>query len=216
MIKAILFDFGGVFIESPFSAIADVAADMQVDVGLLQQITFGDYHIDGDHPWHRLERGEITLDETRNLILLEGEKHGLKTDIYEMLARFATVERGIRGTLVDKALEWQQRGLRLAMITNNIREFTSWRTAFPFVLDEVFELVADSSHLGVRKPNRQIFDYALQQMQLQPEEVLFLDDYPANIAAAKALGIKGFVVQGLIENTIAWVEQQLSQSLAVS
>lgn len=211
MIKAILFDFGGVYIESPFSAIADVAKDMNVPVELLQQITFGDYHIDGEHPWHRLERGEISLEQTRELIILEGEKHNIKTDIYEMLARFASVERGIRGPLVDKTLEWKKRGYRIGMITNNIKEFTSWRSAFPFTLEEVFEVVADSSALGVRKPNVLIYQHALNQLGIEPHEALFLDDYPDNIEAAKNLGINSFVVEDPIENTIAWVEMQLGE-----
>jgi putative hydrolase of the HAD superfamily len=212
MIKAILFDFGGVYIESPFSAIADVAADMHVPVDLLQQITFGNYHIDSDHPWHRLERGEISLEQTRELILLKGEKHHLKTDIYEMLARFASVERGICGPLVDKTLEWKHRGYLIGMITNNLKEFTSWRSAFPFALEEVFDVIADSSALGVRKPNASIYQYALKQLGIAPSEALFLDDYQANIEAANKLGLRGFVVEGPIENTITWVEEQLKKN----
>jgi epoxide hydrolase-like predicted phosphatase len=211
MIKAILFDFGGVYVQSPFNAIDEVALEMQVDAELLKHITFGEYHIDGEHPWHRLERGEITLDEARLLIIAEGEKHQLKTDIYEMLVRFANVDRGIRGPLVDKTIEWKQRGYKIAMVTNNIKEFTSWREAFPFVLDDVFDVVADSGFLGVRKPNAGIFEYALNQLQLKPEETLFLDDYPANVAAANALGIHGFVVDGPITEAIAWVDKQLKK-----
>ncbi len=212
MIKAILFDFGGVYIESPFSAIADVAKDMGVPVDSVQQITFGNYHVDSDHPWHRLERGEITLEQARDLILLEGKKHHLKTDIYEMLARFASVERGICGPLVDKTLEWKKRGYQIGMITNNLKEFTSWRSAFPFALEEVFDVIADSSALGVRKPNASIYQHALNQLGIKPHEALFLDDYPANIEAANRLGLSGFVVEGPIENTIDWIEEQLKKN----
>jgi len=210
MIKAILLDFGGVYIQSPFAVIGEVAADMQVSEELLLKIIFGDYDIDGGHPWHRLERGEILLDEARLLILQEGEKHQLKTDIYEMLARFAGVDRGIRGPLVEKTLEWKQAGYKLGMITNNIKEFTSWRTAFPFDLTEVFDVVADSSYLGMRKPDPMIYQYVLKQLDIAPEEALFLDDYPSNVHAAQALGIHAFQVGSDIQLAIDWVDEQLA------
>lgn len=209
MIRAIYFDFGGVFIESQFAAIDQVAQDMGVEPALLQRITFGDYHEDSQHPWHRLERGEISLDQTRELIILEGERHGLKTDIYEMLARFAGVERQMCMPLIDKVREWKGRGLKTGMITNNIREFTSWKTAFPLPLEQMFDVVADSSALGMRKPGHGIYLHALQQLGVQPQEAIFLDDYPANIEAARQLGMHGVLVEGPIGNAIACVEALL-------
>lgn len=209
MIKAVLLDFGGVYIESPFAALADVAAEMGVDYERLSQITFGDYHADNDHAWHQLERGEISLEQAREAILRLGAQQQLETDIYQMFARFAGMERMMRGPLLDKTLEWRERGLKLGMITNNIREFTGWRELFPFALDEVFEYVADSCYLGLRKPNPEIFHHTLNALGLKPGEALFLDDYPSNVAAAEACGIQSFLVQGPIEDSIRWVEEQL-------
>lgn len=209
MIKAIFFDFGGVFIDSPFVVISEVAADMGIDDALLQSITFGDYDIDSDHPWHKLERGEIGLEDARQAILLEGEKYGLKTDIYDMFVRFATIDKGIRGPLVEKLNEWKLQGLTLGLITNNLKEFNSWKTAFPFVLDTVFTVLADSSQLGMRKPDPEIYAYALRQAGVEPSEALFVDDHPSNVAAAIALGMQAFVVKGNIQHTINWIDEQL-------
>ena len=110
MIKAILFDFGGVYFDSPFSIIETVAEELNLSSKLLKSIIFGSYHEDGDHPWHKLERGEIDLEQTRELILEEGKKHGLETDIYIMFARFVEIDRSLRQELADKTIEWKDRG----------------------------------------------------------------------------------------------------------
>ncbi|HEY9033792.1 MAG TPA: HAD family phosphatase [Pseudomonadales bacterium] len=211
MIKAILFDFGGVYMDSPFAAIGNIALEKNIDPALLKQVVFGSYHLDSDHPWHRLERGEISLEQAREGIIEEGRKHQLDTDIYQLLARFADVERGLRKPLLDKTLEWQQRGLQLALVTNNIREFTGWRKLFPFAVDEVYHTISDSSELGIRKPDPAIYQHTLQQLGIEPRQALFLDDYPSNVEAARALGINGFVVEDDINPAIDWVEQQLAQ-----
>lgn len=210
MIKAILFDFGGVYAESPFSIVNEIAVEMGVEPALLHKIVFGEYHNDGDHPWHRLERGEISLEKARELIIEEGKKHDLDTDIFVIFIRFADVDRSIRGPLVDKTLEWHKKGVKLAIITNHIKEASSWREQFPFDVNEVFEAIADSSELGVRKPNAGIYQHALDKLGVAADEALFLDDYPENIHAAEALGIHGFLVDGPIEDAIQWVDGKLA------
>ncbi len=210
MIKAILFDYGGVYADSPFAAIKDVADDMGLDADLLKAITFGDMYIDGDHPWHRLEKGEITLEEAREGILAEGEKHDLKTDIYEMFARFAGVDKTMCEPLIAKTLEWKERGLKLAMVTNNLKEFSHWRDTFPYDVKEVYDVEFDSCLVGIRKPDPRVFEQVIEQLGIKPEEALFLDDHLPNVESAESVGIKSFVVQGDIQDTIDWVESHLN------
>ena len=64
-IEAVLFDFGGVFTESPFLAAHEAGEELGIDVDVAFDLCFGTYHDDGDHPWHRLERGETTLEDKR-------------------------------------------------------------------------------------------------------------------------------------------------------
>ena len=80
-------------------------------------------------------------------------------------------------------------GYRTGIITNNVREFgDGWRALIP--VDELFEFVVDSSHVGVRKPDPRIFALALEQLGCpDPASCVFLDDHPANVAAARALGM---------------------------
>jgi len=209
MIKAILFDYGGVYADSPFAAIDDVASDMGLDADLLKKITFGDMYQDGEHPWHRLERGEISLEEAREGILAEGEKHSLKTDIYEMFARFAGVDKTMCQPLIDQTLIWKERGLKLAMVTNNLKEFSHWRDTFPYDVKEVYDVEFDSCLAGIRKPNPEVFIQVLKALNIEASEAVFLDDHIPNVQAAESVGIASFVVQGDIQNSIDWVESKL-------
>ena len=78
-------------------------------------------------------------------------------------------------------------GLRTAMITNNVVEFRDyWRAMLP--LDELFDVVVDSSEVGMRKPDPRIFALALDQLgRPSRRRSIFLDDHPGNIAGAEAL-----------------------------
>ena len=193
-VDAVLFDFGGVFTLSPFTAFDEVGRSLGARPGQIQEIVFGNYHEDGDPPWHRLERGEMTLDDCRTEIMTRAEQdHGLKLDIYEVFAAMPR-DGGLRTAFVDKVAELKTRGLRRAIITNNVKEFADgWRSLMP--VDELFELVVDSCVEGIRKPNPKIFELTLQRMGIDdPSRTVFLDDYPANIAAAQKLGMKTVLV----------------------
>ena len=76
-IAAVLFDFGGVFTDSPFEAVAAYGAELGMSAQEVTATVFGSYEQDGDHPWHQLERGEVTLESARQSILSLGQSHVL-------------------------------------------------------------------------------------------------------------------------------------------
>lgn len=79
-------------------------------------------------------------------------------------------------------------GYRLALLTNNVQEWESlWRATVP--ADELFEVVVNSAHEGVRKPDPEIYTRLLKRLDLAPERCLFVDDLEANLAPAAALGM---------------------------
>jgi FMN phosphatase YigB (HAD superfamily) len=86
-VKAVLFDFGGVFTDSPFHVVHAFGEELGVGPDVVTRIVFGSYEHDGDHPWHQLERGEIALETAREQILLLGKERDLHTDIYELFAQ---------------------------------------------------------------------------------------------------------------------------------
>lgn len=189
---AVLFDFGGVFMASPFAAVRAYGESLGIDPERAIELLFGAYDRDTDHPWHRLERGELSLIDARQAIMdLGAPEHRL--DLFEALGSLR--DPSIRQDVVDLARAARGRGIKTACVTNNIREFSqSWRAMLP--VDELFDAIIDSAHVGVRKPDPRIYRLALEQLGgVPPEAAVFLDDFAGNVAAAERLGIRGILVE---------------------
>jgi putative hydrolase of the HAD superfamily len=192
-IDAVLFDFGGVFTDSPFDAVDSLGDDLGTRPGQLREIMFGPYDRDTDHPWHRLERGEIPLVEAREQIVELGTREGVEFDPFDVLRRMSG-GAGAREIVVECVAQLRRDDYSTAIVTNNVVEFReAWMRLVP--VDELFDLVVDSSEVGMRKPGREIYDLALARLGNVPHErAVFLDDYPANVEAAISLGMQGILV----------------------
>jgi putative hydrolase of the HAD superfamily len=191
-VQAVLFDFGGVFMDSPFAAVRAFGAQKGLDPERVLELIFGAYDSDTDHPWHRLERGEVSLLDARQAILeLGGPEHRL--DLFEALSSLRNVS--VRDDVIALAREARARDVKTAIVTNNVREFgDGWRGMLP--VSELFDVVVDSAHEGVRKPDPRIFRLALERLGgTAPEHAVFLDDFQGNVAAAERLGIRGILVE---------------------
>lgn len=193
MFDAVLFDFGGVFTQSPFEVVRLHGEEIGADPEVILEVLFGAYDQDTDHPWHRLERGEVALDDALAEIRALAGEMGLDVDPFAAFAKFGT-GGAMADAMVERTLRLRADGVRTALITNNVKEFgDGWRSLVP--VDELFEVVVDSSHAGVRKPDPAIFRMATDALGVAPERCVFLDDFPGNIAAAEALGITGILVE---------------------
>ena len=191
-IEAVLFDFGGVFTESPFLAAQEAGAELGLEAQVAMELCFGPYAEDTDHPWHRLERGEVTLENARAALVELAAERGLDVDPLQMLFRLSR-EDPQRETVVGRARAVRAAGMRTALVTNNVVEFgEGWRSLVP--VDELFDVVVDSCHAGVRKPDARIFRLALEALEVAALNAAYLDDHPANVRAAEALGMHGIVV----------------------
>ena len=192
-IEAVLFDLGGVFTDSPFEAATRVGDELGAEPGRMLEIVFGPYHDDTDHPWHRLERGELALEDARTEIIALGEREGIDSDPYRVLALLAAGS-GPREDVVAAVHRLRDGGYRTAIVTNNAREFRdAWLSLLPF--DEMFDVIVDSSAVGMRKPNPEIFHHTLRELgDVEPARAVFLDDFEGNVRAAVELGLHGIVV----------------------
>jgi putative hydrolase of the HAD superfamily len=144
-----------------------------------------------DEPdWHRLEKGEIDV-ATYFSRLAERAPAVLGREIdMEAYGRFwRSTAPGVHWMVVHKIRELKDRGLRLGLLTNNVKEFGEhWRSMFP--LDDLFEEVVDSSHVGMRKPEPGIYQLTCERMGIAPADAVFVDDNAGNVEAARALGME--------------------------
>jgi putative hydrolase of the HAD superfamily len=92
--------------------------------------------------------------------------------------------------MIDLMREIKASGRRMALLTNNVREWEPlWRAMLP--VDEIFELVVDSAFVGMRKPEREIYELTMSQLGggVAAADCLFVDDVEVNIEAARELGM---------------------------
>ena len=82
-----------------------------------------------------------------------------------------------------------------ALSNTNGAHLAEMRQRFPTLLPR-FDRVFASHEIGHRKPSPQAFHHVLREIGASPPEVLFFDDLPANVDAARALGLQAVLVQG--------------------
>ena len=116
-----------------------------------------------------------------------GLEAGVEVDFAPLQAMLG--EMTIHDDIVERARQLRAEGYRVGLITNNVREASAaWRALVP--VDELFEVVVDSSEVGMRKPNPAIYHHALALLgDVAPEQAVFLDDSPGNVAGARRAGL---------------------------
>lgn len=195
MIEAVCWDVGGVFSGRPVDAIADVAAEHDLDADAVFAAIFGPYHLDGDHSWHRVERGEIPLAEAwADLEAAVGE-FGIELTLADFFRRFGNDPHD-RTIVTQTVRDLHADGIAMGIITNNVKEFSEsenggWKSIVPI---DVMSVVVDSSAVGMRKPDPAIYHHTLAELGVDAGRTAFLDDMAANVEAARAVGMHGILV----------------------
>ena len=185
-LPAIVFDFGGVLITPITNQLADVASWHGVPMLDMLQVLLGPREESTvDHPWHRAERGEIPTAAMQELVVPWAEAAGisLRGDEYERLLRgdYFIIEE-----MVDLIRDLRADGHRIGLLTNSFAEFQpTLRKQLDFNLFDVF---VDSSDVGFRKPEPEIYRIVTGRLGVPPEQIIYLDDFHANIEGAQAAG----------------------------
>jgi putative hydrolase of the HAD superfamily len=90
--------------------------------------------------------------------------------------------------MIELMRELRETGYRMAMLTNNVREWEPlWRAMLP--VDEIFETVVDSGFVGCRKPESRIYELTLERIAAPAATCLFVDDVEVNIEGARRAGM---------------------------
>ena len=183
--RVLVCDFGGVLstpLEATFRYWSEQAGVSLDDLG---DALAARAERDGQHPLHQLERGEITEAD-----FLDGIAAELGGGVD--MSNFAEVyfeHLGINEELLAFLRERHAAGLRMAMCTNNVREWEPrWRTMLP--VDELFEVVVDSAFVGTRKPEPRIYEIVLERLGVAASACVFVDDFAINCEGAEAAGMR--------------------------
>ena len=207
-IEAVISDFGGV-LTSPlldsFAAIQDSSGISLEHLGMAMVAVAGRL---GTNPLIELETGRMReADFLRELgEQLTGqlgrpvEMHGFGEAYFEHLKP--------NQPMIEFMRELRDRGLRLAICTNNVREWEAhWRSMLP--VDEIFELVVDSAFVGTRKPEPEIYRLTLERLSLPGEAALFVDDIDVNCDGAREAGMRAIHFRDT-DQAIAEIEAALA------
>ena len=207
-IEAVISDFGGV-LTSPlldsFKAFRDSSGVPLEAIGTAMAAIM---QRDGANPLFELETGRMTEGRFLGSLAAQlsrqlGREITLDGFGQQYLANLHPNQR-----LIDYMRELRRRGYKLAICTNNVREWEPlWRAKLP--VDEIFDVVVDSAFVGARKPERLIYDVTLQRLGVDPQAALLIDDIELNCNAARELGINAVWFQST-EQAITAVEAALA------
>jgi putative hydrolase of the HAD superfamily len=207
-VRAVVSDFGGV-LTSPlldsFLAFQDSSGISLEQLGLAMAAVAEQT---GANPLFELETGRMTeaaflraLEvELSRLLQRDVELHGFGERYFEHLHP--------NTVLIDYMGALRERGYKLAICTNNVREWESlWRAKLP--VDEIFEVVVDSAFVGVRKPEPEIYELTLERLGVSAAEALLVDDIEINCDAARQLGMQAVWFRST-DQAVAEIERALA------
>jgi putative hydrolase of the HAD superfamily len=182
-IAAVVFDLGGVILESPLHAIGRYERDH----GLAAQAVNRAIAAAGDESaWSRLERGELPLADFLPAFEADCRAQGLEVSGAAVMAYIAEASSP-RPAMIEAVRRIRERGLRVGALTNNwaTSEMRPERAA----LRDLFHVFVESSAVGMRKPDPRIYEFTCGALGVEPARTAFLDDIGRNLKSARALGM---------------------------
>jgi putative hydrolase of the HAD superfamily len=188
MIRAALFDFGGVILSSPFEAFAHYERAHGLPTDFLRTVNATD---PDTNAWARLERSEVSLREFSDLFAAESRALGHEVPGADVLAMLGGE---IRPAMVEAVRRCSER-LVTGLLTNNFllgdgepARAAGASSRHAEVLG-LFDGIIESSRVGVRKPDPRFYTVACERLGVEPVECVFLDDLGINLKPARALGM---------------------------
>ena len=188
-VEAIVSDFGGVLTTPLIQSFAAVQDETGIPMEELGKAMSRIEAAEGVHPLFELEKGRVSEPDFLERLAAElepalghrPEMHRFREIYFEALHP--------NESMIELMRELKHAGHRMALLTNNVREWEPlWRTMLP--VDEIFELVVDSAFVGMRKPDPRIYELTVARLDpVAATECLFIDDTEVNCEAATALGM---------------------------
>jgi putative hydrolase of the HAD superfamily len=188
-LDAAIFDLGGVMTTPILESFAGFEAEIGLEPGALMK-AFADHYKkqDGQADFHLLETGQITEAEYyRRLGVRVGEMGGTMPTHADPVEIRKKLWGKIKPNqeMIDAAKRISDH-YKVGLLTNNVKEWGGWRDLYP---TDLFQVVIDSSEVGIRKPDPAIYHLACERLQVDPARTAFVDDIETNVEGARAFGL---------------------------
>lgn len=178
-IRAVIFDLGGVVLDSPLEAIAAFEDRHGIPSGTVNAHVVAS----GEHgAWARHERGEVSQQQFVEDFRVEFADAGVEVDTDELMADIDSSIR-VRPSVLREVNRLRDAGLRVAALTNN------WTPFQPDGLASHFDVMVESVVEGTRKPEQRIYEICLARLGVPPEECMMFDDLGPNLKPARQMGM---------------------------
>jgi epoxide hydrolase-like predicted phosphatase len=183
-IKAVIFDLGGVVLDSPMEILADVEKNHGLEPNFINRLIVGS---GPQGAWARLERGEIPMEDFFDAFDREIQSAGADISSREIMGAINNYLR-VRPEMLDVIRQIRKSGILTAALTNNWvadDEISSLLSDFK----KEFDVFVESSREGLAKPDPRIYKRVLEKLGVAPEEAVFLDDIGRNLKPARKMGM---------------------------
>ena len=201
MIRAVLWDFGGVILSSPFEAFNRYEAANDLPTDFIRSVNATD---PDTNAWALLERNDVTPEQFDELFAVESERLGHRVPGADVLGLLSGDVRTEMVTALDRVI---RAGYRTACLTNNVVGGEQRMDVGDVMV--MFDHVVESSKVGCRKPEPRFYEIACSLVGVEPDECVFLDDLGINLKPAKAMGMTTIKVVSA-EQAITDLEQTLA------
>ncbi|KCZ88937.1 MULTISPECIES: HAD-IA family hydrolase [Hyphomonas] len=194
--KAVIWDFGGVFTSSPFDAFARYEAEQGLPQNFIRTVNATNPL---DNAWAKLEQSKVNAAEFDSLFREESKALGHEVpgaDVLKLLSG------SLRPRVVEALKVCKGHG-KVGCITNNapIGKGASMtnddgKAAELARVFDLFDHLIESSKIGIRKPDPQIYRLMCEALDVAPEECVYLDDLGINLKPAREMGMTTIKVLG--------------------
>lgn len=188
-LRAVLFDFGGVVLTSPFDAFAKYEKAEGFPDGLIRDINSTN---PDDNAWAKFERSDVDADGFVALFEDEARARGHAVSGRRVLE---LISGDVRPEMVEAIRRIKDAGYITACLTNNVKRDPNApapdekREAEVAEVMAMFDHVVESSVIGIRKPEPEFYVKALEIAGVSAVEAVFLDDLGINLKPARAMGM---------------------------
>ena len=189
-LRAVLWDFGGVILSSPFESFNRYEIDAGLPKDFIRSLNARNPDANA---WAKMERNEVSLSGFVDLFEAEAKQQGHEIDGWRVLQ---ALSGDIRPQMVE-ALRRCKTALQVACITNNMKSGegpgmarSPEKAKAVAEIMTLFEHVVESSKIGLRKPDPEIYRYACDLLKVPPRSCIYLDDLGVNLKPARAMGMR--------------------------